>query len=99
MVTAPYGGLLLADMGAEVIKVEATGAGDPARQYGPFPDGIPDPEKSGLFFYLNRNKQSVTLDLTVPSGRALLDGLLAPADIVIENLGDRRWGEIGLSRE
>ena len=54
-VAAPYCGRLLADLGARVIKLEPPG-GDLARRYGPFPGGVPDPEKSGLFAFLNTGK-------------------------------------------
>jgi crotonobetainyl-CoA:carnitine CoA-transferase CaiB-like acyl-CoA transferase len=55
MVSGPYCGKLLADMGADVIKVEPP-EGDPARRTGPFPEGEPHPEKSALFLYNNTNK-------------------------------------------
>jgi crotonobetainyl-CoA:carnitine CoA-transferase CaiB-like acyl-CoA transferase len=60
MVSAAYATKLLADLGAEVIKVE-TPDGDRARQRGPFPGGVPDPEQSGLFLYLNTNKRGCTI--------------------------------------
>ena len=63
MVSAAYATKLMADLGADVIKVEEPG-GDPARLRGPFPDGVVDPEKSGLFLYLNTNKRGVTLELS-----------------------------------
>ncbi|HYB90621.1 MAG TPA: CoA transferase [Candidatus Binataceae bacterium] len=73
---------LFADFGAEVIKVEPPGAGAKERQLGPFRDGRPDPETSGLHLFLNTNKQSVTLDLESPRDRELLFPLLESADIV-----------------
>jgi crotonobetainyl-CoA:carnitine CoA-transferase CaiB-like acyl-CoA transferase len=97
MVAAPYAGMLLADMGAEVLKVEPPG-GDPARRHGPFPGDVPDPEKSGLFAYLNRNKRSVTLDVETPTGLALLHELLGGCDVLVENLGNDRWRRIGIDR-
>ena len=63
MVAAPYCGKLLADLGADVIKIERPRTGDGARRRGPFPDGVPHPEKSGLFLYLNTSKRGITLDL------------------------------------
>src|SRR5438093_13740523 len=60
---AAYASKLMADLGAEVIKVELP-IGDPDRYLGPFPANEPHPEKSGTFIYLNCNKQSVTLDMT-----------------------------------
>ncbi len=52
-ISAPYCGKLLADMGARVVKIERPGAGDQAREYGPFLNDQPHPERSGLFLYLN----------------------------------------------
>ena len=66
-ISAPYCGKLLADMGAEVIKVEPP-QGDWARRYGPFLNDDPHPERSGAFLYLNSNKRGVTLNLATPTG-------------------------------
>jgi len=85
MVAAAYASKLLADLGAEVIKIEPRG-GDGSRRRGPFPGGQPHPERSGLYLYLNTNKRSVTLDLAQPRGRALLDRLVARADLFVHNL-------------
>jgi len=84
MVSAPFCAKLLADYGADVVKVEPP-AGDLARTWGPFPTDRPHPEKSGLFFYLNTNKRSVTLDVDRPEGRGVLLDLLAEADLLVEN--------------
>ena len=54
---------LLADYGARVIKLEPPQVGDPVRRRGPFPDDIYDSEKSGLFLFLNTNKEGITLNL------------------------------------
>lgn len=86
-VSGPYGTKLLADLGAEVLKVENPRGGDSARRWGPFPDGIPHPEKSGLFLYLNTNKKGITLDWRTDSGFRLLQQLARRADILVENLG------------
>lgn len=86
-VSAPYAARLLADFGADVIKVERPGLGDESRRAGPFRDDRPDPEASGLFLYLNFNKRSVTLDVSTETGAALLGALLAEADLLVENLG------------
>lgn len=85
----PYAAKLLGDYGAEVVKVEGPG-GDSARQRGPFPAGRPDPEASGLFLYLNINKYGVTLDVEQDDERALLDRLLAQADVFVTNLPAER---------
>lgn len=85
MVSAPYCARLFADYGADVIKVERPGAGDLSRNMGPFPADDPDSEKSGLYFFLNRSKRGVTLDVSNPAGRDLFVELARRADIVIEN--------------
>jgi crotonobetainyl-CoA:carnitine CoA-transferase CaiB-like acyl-CoA transferase len=85
MVSAPYCAKLFADFGADVVKVEPVGRGDRARAWGPYPDDRPDPEKSGLFFFLNTNKKSVTCNVADARGRKLLDRLLSGADVLIEN--------------
>jgi len=74
-----YAAKLLADFGAEVIKVERPG-GAPTRAMGPFRDG-----ESALFHYLNANKKSVVLDLTQPADRATLDRLLARANALVDD--------------
>ena len=84
-VAGPYATRLMATQGAEVIKIERTGAGDPARRLGPFPDNVPHPEKSALFLYLNTNKKSVTLNLKTDAGRSILLRLASQADVLIEN--------------
>jgi len=82
MLAGPYGSMLLADMGAEVIKVEEPDGGDPMRVMGPpfLPDG-----ESAYFLSINRNKKSVALDLTKPEGRRVFLDLAAEADVVWEN--------------
>ncbi len=84
-VSAPFAGKLLASYGADVIKIEPPGEGDPSRQHGPFPDDEPHPERSALFLYLNTNKRSVTLDLASERGRRIFLDLARTADAVVEN--------------
>lgn len=81
-----YGTKLLADLGADVVKVEPPGTGDVTRRQGPFPGDVPHPEKSGLFLYLNSNKRGVTLDLAQPHGRELMHGLLREADLLMHSV-------------
>lgn len=92
----PFGTKTLADYGADVIKIEPPGAGDVARTYGPFPGGVPHPEKSGLFLHLNTNKRSLTLDIRQPEGRDLFLKLAAKADVVIESFAPGVMDALGL---
>jgi len=94
-VSAPFCARLLADYGADVVKVERTASGDVARAWGPFPGETPHPEKSGLFFFCNTNKRSVALDVTTANGQAVLRALLRRADVFVENQRPadmRAWG-------
>jgi crotonobetainyl-CoA:carnitine CoA-transferase CaiB-like acyl-CoA transferase len=84
-VSAAFGARLMALLGADVIKVEPPD-GDIARRRGPFAGDVPDPEKCGLFLYLNADKRGIALDLTDRSGRETLDHLLDSADILIHNI-------------
>ena len=84
-ISAPYCAKLLADYGADVVKVELPSEGDPARRMAPFPDDIPHPEKSGLYLHLNLNKRSVTLDLECSNGAEILKVLIRGADVLVEN--------------
>ena len=85
-VSAPYCGKLLADMGADVLKVERADGGDWARDYGPYPRDLPHREHSGLFLHLNANKRGVTLNLDTPTGREMLAGLVSRYDVLVHNL-------------
>ena len=76
-IAGPYATKLMADYGADVIKVERPGSGDIARSFGPFQGPDAHPEKSGLFFFLNTNKRSVALDLKSADGRAALASLVS----------------------
>ena len=96
LVSAPFCGKVLAELGAEVIKVEPPGVGDEARQRGPFPAGQPHPERSGLYLFANLNKRGITLNLQSGPGRELLGRLLASADIFLENQPLPLVEELGL---
>ncbi|HEX3930516.1 MAG TPA: CoA transferase [Nocardioides sp.] len=78
-----FAGKLLADLGAEVIKVEMPGSGDPLRRSAPTAPGLAEPTGRGLFPYLNGNKLSLTLDPVQPDGRARFEELLSGADVLI----------------
>ncbi len=95
-IAGPYCTKLLADLGAEVVKVEPP-AGDLTRRLGPFPGDVPDPDKSGLFIHLNGGKKSITLDLATESGRIVLRKLLAGADVLVESETPGRMAELGLA--
>lgn len=92
----PYVAKLLADFGAEVVKVESPD-GDSARLRGPFAGDQADPEASGLFIYLNSNKYGIELDLETSAGRDALAGLLARADIFVTNLSAARLAAVKVS--
>ena len=96
MVAASYATKLMADMGAEVIKIEPPDGGDPARQRGPFPGGRPHPEKSGLFLFLNTNKRGITLDLEKAKGQDVFQRLVKDADLLIHNVHPTQIAAAGL---
>lgn len=98
-VSGPYCSKLLADLGAEVIKVEEPEIGDEARRRGPYLDDIPHPEKSGLFLYLDTNKLSITLDPKTETGKKIFLELVKRADILIEDKSPREMEELGLTYE
>ncbi|MFH1487112.1 MAG: CoA transferase [Chloroflexota bacterium] len=91
-----YCSKLLADTGAEVVKVEEPGNGDPSRRRGPFIGDIPDKERSCLFLYLNTNKMSVTLDVKTSAGRRVFENLVKQADILVEDNSPRTMRRLGL---
>ena len=92
VLSGPYCTMLLADMGARVIKVEQPGRGDDTRAWGPpFIDG-----ESAYFLSINRNKESLTLDLKHPSARRVLDPLLQQAGVVVENFRPGTMERLGL---
>ena len=86
-------------MGAEVTKIEPPSSGDPARQYGPFLHDDPHRERSGLFLYLNANKQGITLNLATPTGQRIFRDLVARADALVHNLSVQDMGRVGLDYE
>jgi len=80
ILAGPYCTLLLAELGARVIKVEAPNGGDDARQYGPFTNG-----KSTYFASVNRGKESIALDLKAAKDKEIFERLLDKADAIVEN--------------
>jgi crotonobetainyl-CoA:carnitine CoA-transferase CaiB-like acyl-CoA transferase len=89
----------MADMGADVIKIERPDGGDGARRMGPFPGDEPDTEASGLFLYLNTNKKGITLNLKTETGKTIFKDMLRDADILVENFQPRVMPSLGLSYE
>jgi crotonobetainyl-CoA:carnitine CoA-transferase CaiB-like acyl-CoA transferase len=92
----PYCTKLLADYGADVLKIERPDGGDPLRRLGPFYKDEPHLEGSGSFLHLNTNKRSMTLNLKTSAGRALFRELVRKADIVVESFSPRVMPSLGL---
>jgi len=86
---------MFADFGADVVKVEPPG-GESGRRLPPFVSDEPGQERSAFFLFLNSNKRSITLDVTSPSGSAILKRLLAQFDVVIESFPPGRLDALGL---
>lgn len=93
-VSAAYAAKLIGDLGADVVKLEPPG-GDRARRRGPFPGGLPDPEQSGLFLYLNTNKRGLCLDPT--RERDVFERLVARTDILIHNVPPAQMERHGIA--
>src|SRR3954464_9956707 len=92
VLAGPYCTMQLADLGARVIKIEQPGKGDDTRAWGPpFVNG-----ESAYFLSVNRNKESVALDLKQAETRPVLDALLARADVVVENFRPGTMERLGL---
>jgi crotonobetainyl-CoA:carnitine CoA-transferase CaiB-like acyl-CoA transferase len=91
-VSGPFAGMLLSDLGAEVVKVESPQGGDPFRQWG-------KQDYNGTFGSMNRNKKSVTLDLKTETGRASAHRLALGADVIIENFRSGVMERLGLGYE
>jgi len=94
ILAGPYCTLLLAELGARVIKVEAPRTGDDARQYGPFTNG-----KSTYFASVNRGKESIALDLKAAGDREIFERLLDKADAVVENFRPGTMERLGYGWE
>lgn len=93
----PHAGMMLADLGARVIKVENPGTGDDTRGWGPPFVGPEDDLQSTYFMSCNRNKESISLDLKSGDGKAVLRGLVERADVVIENFRPGVMDRLGFS--
>ena len=99
VLAGPWSTQILADFGADVLKVELPGKGDDTRAWGPpflkRPDGEDDPQESAYYLCANRNKRSAAIDLAKPEGAALIRKLAAEADVLVENFkvgGLKKYG-------
>ena len=95
-VAGPYCTKLLADYGADVVKIERPDGGDRSRRMGPFPEDIPHPEKSGLFLHLNTNKRGITLDLKTRAAVNIVKELVKDVDLVVESFRPGTMAGFGL---
>lgn len=96
----PYATMMLADAGADVLKIERPGTGDDTRGWGPpFAESIDGGHESTYFLSVNRNKRSLELDLTDETGRAQLYELIAGADVLVENFRPGVMERLGLAEE
>ena len=95
----PFGTRRLADYGADVIKIERTEVGDPARDMPPFYQDEPGLERSGLFMYTNLGKRSMTLNLKSERGRQIVLDLVKDADVLVESFSPRVMPSLGLDYE
>ena len=98
-VAGPFGTRRLADWGADVIKIERPGVGDPGRDIPPFYEDQPGLERSGLFMYTNLGKRSMTLDLKSERGRQIVLDLVKDADVLVESFRPRVMSSLGLDYE
>jgi CoA:oxalate CoA-transferase len=85
VLAGPYCAMLMAELGARVIKIEPPGHGDDSRTIGPFLKTKSGGTKSGYFMSINRGKESIVLDLKAPADRKIFEALLAKTDVLIEN--------------
>ncbi len=97
--SAPYCTMLLADAGAEVIKIERPGRGDPRRSIPPYATGEGGERVAGGFIGYNRNKKSLALNLRAEGGRQILKDLVEISDVVVENLRPGATDKLGLGYE
>ena len=99
LLPGPFCSLLLADFGADVIKVEDTGMGDYVRWSPPYYDGAPETTRSALFLALNRNKRSIRINLKSEAGTAVLLRLVHDADVLIESFRPGVLDRLGVGYE
>src|SRR5262249_14908681 len=91
LIAGPYATMLLADLGADVIKIENPGSGDDTRVFEPMLGG-----ESAIFLWTNRNKRSIALDLRSNAGKKIARDIAAKADVVVENFAAGVMDRLGL---
>jgi len=94
VLAGPYATMVLADLGAEIIKIEQPEKGDDSRAYGPYKNG-----ESAYFMSLNRNKESITLNLKTLEGKEILKELVKKVDVLVENFRPGTMEKLGLGYE
>ncbi|MBE2224827.1 MAG: CoA transferase, partial [Anaerolineae bacterium] len=94
VLVGPYATMILADLGADVIKIEMPGTGDDARAYPPHVNG-----ESAYFMSLNRNKRGMTLNLKSEAGKEVFRDMVRKADILVENFRPGTMEKLGLAYE
>ena len=99
IVAGPYCSTILADMGAEVIKIERPGAGDQARRNVPFVAGPDGSQVSARYLGVNRNKKSISLDLRDPVAKRAFENMLRVSDVLLDNWGPGAMGRLGYPYE
>jgi CoA:oxalate CoA-transferase len=99
VLAGPYAALLMAELGARVIKIEPPGTGDDSRTIGPFLKSESGKTKSGYFISINRGKESIALDLKADSDRRIFEALLSRADVLIENYRGGTMEKLGYGWE
>jgi benzylsuccinate CoA-transferase BbsF subunit len=99
VMVGPMSGRYLADLGADVIKVESSRRKDPLRSLGPFRHGVPHPEETVSYHFINAGKRGITLDLTSDAGRDIARRLAAQSDVVIDSFTAGTLDRMGLGWE
>ncbi|MBL4876047.1 MAG: CoA transferase [Cohaesibacteraceae bacterium] len=94
VMSGPFCTSMLADLGAEIIKIEMPGTGDESRSFGPYKDG-----ESTYFMLLNRNKKSVTIDMKSERGRSVVRDLIPKCDVLVENFRPGVMTRLGLDQK
>ena len=94
VLAGPYCTMVLADLGADVVKIESPGTGDDSRQFGPYIQG-----ESAYFMSINRNKRSMTLNLKSPEGKNIFLEMIKSFDVLVENFRPGTMEKLGFGYE